>query len=163
MDGYPDIAPNAMVSCDKSIFNIWADYVSSLDQYINSQVLLQAQLALQDIDSALLSLTKASNIEPNDGKICKEPCPARWKFLSLLINRVILGEDLLVSTYTRNVDVTIGKFMSYLQHVRLCLGLCLQSFQGLSHVLLVQVLALCARMIWQLAISTWSCTLMWNL
>lgn len=56
-----------------------------------TQVLLQAQLALQDIDSALLSLTKASNIEPNDGKICKELCLVHWK---------------LFSTYTRNVDVT---------------------------------------------------------
>ena len=89
MDCYPDIAPNAMVSCNKSIFNVWV--VSILDQFINSQVLLQAQLALQDIDSALLSLTKASNIEPNDGKIYKELCLVHWK---------------LFSTYTRNVDVT---------------------------------------------------------
>lgn len=130
MDGYPDIAPNAMVSCDKSIFNIWADHVSSVDQYINSQILLQAQLALQDIDSALLSLTKASNIEPNDGKICKEPCLVRWKFLSLLINRIILGEELLVSTCTKNVDVTNRQIHELsATNSRLCLGLCLQYFR----------------------------------
>ena len=111
MDGYPDIAPNAMVSCDKSILNVWADHVSSLDQFINSQVLLQAQLALQDIDSALLSLTKASNIEPNDGKICKEPCLVHWNLLSLLINTVILGEELLFGTYTGNVDVTYRQIL----------------------------------------------------
>lgn len=81
--------PNAMVSCIKINFNVWV--VSILDQFLNSQVLLQAQLALQDIDSALLSLTKASNIEPNDGKICKELCLVHWK---------------LFSTSARNVDVT---------------------------------------------------------
>ena len=54
----------------------------------------------------------------------------------------------------------IFKFMSYLQHVRLCLGL---SFQGLKVTYSWFRLLPCVRMIWQLAISTWSCTLMWNL
>lgn len=30
--------------------------------------MMQALLAMGDIDSALMSLTKASNIEPNDGE-----------------------------------------------------------------------------------------------
>lgn len=38
-----------------------------MQQYLNIRV-LQAYLAIGDIDSALMSLTKASNIEPNDSK-----------------------------------------------------------------------------------------------